>query len=130
MSEAENHFIQQFKFKDDKVAPGRSVSYMKMGDLYISKISIDPGIKLGNTYHKKTRVMFFVSQGRVRFTFKQINTEQVQEIIIENEREAIHVPEFVASTTENIGDTKAVIIAFSNESLQSDDRFEYHVKDL
>ena len=128
MSENQN-FIQIFKFVDDISKPGRILSTAKIGEVYMSRLLIDPGITTGNIYHKDTSAMFFVERGEVLASFENIETKEKKDLKVRTGTHAIHIPPFVANATKNIGTNTAVLVFFTDKRLRSGDDFDYHILD-
>ncbi len=128
MSENQN-FIQVFKFVDDVSKSGRILSTVKIGEVYMSRLLIDPGVTTGNIYHKDTSAMFFVERGEVLASFENIKTKEKKEIRVRTGTHAIHIPSFVANATKNIGTNIAVLVFFTDKRLRSGDDFDYHILD-
>ena len=124
-----NRFIKIFNFVEDGSKAGRILSTAKIGDVFMSRLVIDPGVTTGNVYHKKTRIMFYVGDNPVLATFEHVITKERKEVLLNPGEKAIHVPENVALKTKNVGDTEAVIVFFSNKPIRSeDDTFEYQIE--
>jgi len=131
MSESNNgavQFIDVFDFKPDKSKPGRTLETAKIGDVYMSRLVIDPGITTGNYFHKKTRKMFYAGGGEILAAFEHVKTKQRKEMTLEYAKQVIHVPPNVAIATKNIGYNQAILIFFSDRPLRDEeDTFPYHV---
>jgi mannose-6-phosphate isomerase-like protein (cupin superfamily) len=120
-----DNFISIFHFLDDQSKPGRTVSTAKIGDIYMTRMIIEPGVVVSNKYHKETRRMFYVERGNVYAVFEQVNTKKRKEMHIKPDKHAIHVPEYVAMAMKNMGKEEAVLVFFSNNPLRSEDNFDY-----
>ena len=80
MEEINNrNFINVFSLEPDKTKPGRTLSTVKIGGVYMSRLIIDPGVTTGNYYHKKTSVMFYVESGSVVAIFENVVTKEHEE---------------------------------------------------
>ncbi|MFA4831331.1 MAG: hypothetical protein WC862_03180 [Patescibacteria group bacterium] len=120
-------FIRIFNFIDDASKPGRMISSVKIGDVYMTRVIIKPGVITGNYYHTDTRMMFYVGNAPVKAAFEQVKTGERQEMVLEPGKQAVHIPEYVALATQNLGNVDAVLVFFSNRPLRSDDNVEYKV---
>ena len=67
-------FITSYKFTKDRSKPGRILEWVKVGEVFISRIVIDPGMTLSNIYNKETNVIMFVEKGRLKSKFVHIET--------------------------------------------------------
>jgi len=123
------NFIQIFRFTDDVSKEGRVLSTAKVGDIYMSRLTIEPGIVTGNRFHKDTMRMFYVEKGKILAVFEHVDTKERQEVYMEPGRHAIHVPENVAFATKNVGKENAVIVLFTNNPSRSEDNFHYELLD-
>ena len=122
-------FIKIFHFQQDNSKEGRVLSTARIGDIYMSRLVLDPGVTSGNYYHKKTRLMFYVGNNPVLATFIQVNTGERRQVLFNPGEKAVHVPEYVALSTKNIGEEEAVIVFFSNNPIRSeDDVFPYDME--
>jgi len=122
-------FIKIFHFQQDTSKEGRVISTARIGDTYMSRLVLDPGVTSGNYYHKKTRIMFYVGNNPVLATFVQVNTGERKQILFQPGKKAVHVPEYVAFSTKNVGEEEAVIVFLSNHPLRSaDDVFPFDVE--
>ncbi|MEK7084442.1 MAG: hypothetical protein AAB932_04370 [Patescibacteria group bacterium] len=97
----------------------------KVGEVYIFRLFIEPGIVTGNYYHKETNTIMFVERGRVKMKFRQVHTGEAAEIDLEPGSGIVHVPPFVALATRNISYDPAVVIIFSDRPLRSGDDYEF-----
>lgn len=122
-------FIQIFNFEKDQSKPGRVLQTARIGDLYMSRLTIDPGVVTGNYYHKKTRIMFYVTTGELIAVFEHVRTKMRQQITMRPGVKVVHVPPFVSFATKNTSKRdKAVTVFFSNKPLRySADNFVYPV---
>lgn len=118
-----------FEFTKDATKPGRLLYWVRIGDVYMSRLIIDPGVATGNYFHKKTQVMFYVSYGDVVAAFEQVKTKENKKFKVRPTKHVVHIPSFVAHATKNVGDKPAVLVFFSNRKLRSGDDFEYKVLD-
>ncbi len=120
-------FVQLFTFQDDRSREGRVISSVKIGDVYMSRVIMDPGYHIGHYYHKETSIMFYVESGSILTRFEQVETKEWKEIALTTDRHAVHVPPFIALSVKNVGFDQAVVVVFSNHKLNTGDEFEYHV---
>lgn len=120
-------FIEVFDFHRDRSKPGRTLATARVGALYMSELIVDPGVVTGNYYHKKTKIMFFVTQGELQCTFVHIKTGEKKTINLKPCAKAIHVPPYVSFATKNISRDKAVAVYFTNLPLRSKDNFSFSV---
>jgi len=127
MKKGEN-FIQLFRFQDDESKKGRVLSSVKVGDVYMSRLCIEPGILTGNKYHKETNRIFGVEKGKVRLIFEDIKTKERKDLILEPGTHVVHVPPEVAFACKNIGEEPAVLVFFTNRALRDkEDSFPYEL---
>lgn len=120
-------FIEVFDFHRDRSKPGRTLATAKIGGLFMSELIIDPGVETGSYYHKKTKIMFFVTQGELQCTFVHVKSGDRKTINLKPCTKAIHVPPYVSFVTKNIGRDKAVAVYFTNLPLRSKDNFSFPV---
>lgn len=111
-------FVDIFHFKPDRSKPGRVLDTAKIGDVYMSRLVIDPGVTTGNYFHKKTRVMFYVGGGDVLAGFEHVHTGEKKEMMVNYAKEVIHVPPYVALATKNVGHEQAILIFFSDRPIR------------
>ncbi len=123
----QTEFINVFKFIDDVSKTGRILSTAKIGDVYMHRLIIEPGVITGNVYHKQAFVTFFVESGSVLAVFEHVKTKQLRELEVRPGRNVIHIPPYIAHATKNIGDEPAALVFFSDIRFRSDDDFEYTV---
>lgn len=117
-------FIKVFHFQEDNSKEGRLLATAKIGDVYMSRLVIDPGVTTGGYYHKETRMMFYVGNNPVEALFEHVLTGEQKKMRLEPGKQAIHVPENVIVTTKNISTGEAVLVFFSNKPLRSNDNYE------
>ncbi len=121
-------FIQLFRFSEDKSKSGRVLSSAKIGNVYMSRLVLNPGVTSGNYYHKKTKIMFYVGRGRVKAVFEQVKSKKKYTLMMEPGKHVVHVPSYVAIATKNMGKQKAILVYFSNHALRAgNDAFPHHV---
>lgn len=126
--EEHDRFVDIFEFRKEKSKPGRALWTVKMGDVYMSRLLIDPGVTTGNYFHKLARIMFYVGGGEVLAAFEHVHTGRRMEMKVEYAKHAVHVPPYVALATKNIGHEPAIMIFFSDRPLRDkDDTFEHKV---
>ena len=58
--ESTEDFITHFKMKEDSSKPGRTLWSAKVGDVYMSRLIIDPDVTTGRYYHKVNKVMMYL----------------------------------------------------------------------
>lgn len=126
-SKKSQNFIDVFQFETDKSKPGRILSTVRMGDVYMSRLVISPGVVTGNYYHKRTKIMFYVGNGTLQAIFENVKTKERKEMILKPAKQVIHVPPYVSFATKNIGKEDIVVVYFSNKPLRSEDNFAYKV---
>lgn len=122
-------FINVFQFVKDTSKPGRTLSWCRIGDMYMSRLVIEPGVTTGNYYHKDTRVTFYVGSGQVEAAFVQVVTGQSTRLHITAAKQVVQIPSYVAHSTKNVGTEPAVLVFFSNRKLRSGDDYEFSVLD-
>lgn len=127
LSKKSQNFIDVFQFETDKSKPGRILSTVRMGDIYMSRLSISPGVITGNYYHKKTKLMFYVGNGTLQTIFENVKTKERKEMVLKYAKQVIHVPPYVSFATKNIGKDDVIVVYFSNRPLRSEDNFTYKV---
>lgn len=120
-------FIDQYVFDKDDRKPGRLLETVRVGDVFVTRLTIDPGVVTGNLYHKKTNMILFVTNGTVRFRFKQMSSGEESEFVRSPGGSIIHVPPRVVIANKNIGDDPAVIVYFSNKPFRSGDDFREEI---
>lgn len=121
----ETSCVTQYQFTTDMTKPGRVLKTVKVGDVFISHLTVEPGVVTGNLYHKKTKVMLFVSKGTVRFKFVHVLTKEERELTLHPESGIIHVPPNIAIADKNISKEEATIIYFSDLPFRQDDDYSY-----
>ena len=119
--------VKLFELVPDTSKVGRILSSAKIGDVYMSRLVIEPRVVTGNYYHYSTSIMFYVEYGSVVAGFEQIKTKEHKIMNLKPGRHVIHVSPLVALATKNIGFDKAVVIFFSNHELRSDDTCDYKI---
>jgi len=126
---SEQHpFITEYTFARDDSKPGRILHTVHVGDAYVSRLVIAPGVITGNYYHKRTQVLFFVEKGDIFAALEHVESGERKEIHLRPGKHAIHVPTHVSFATKNVSDEEAVLFYFSNHPLRlTQDRFEYEV---
>jgi len=119
-------FIEVFQLKEDASKPGRILSSVRIGNVYMSRLVIRPGVTTGNYYHKDTRLMFYVERGRVLGCFEHVKTHEREEFYLDAGKRVIHVPSCVAHATKNISEEEdAVLVFFSDKELRSEDCYSH-----
>ena len=125
-----SQFITRYKFSEDKSKPNRTLDTAKVGGVYVSRLTMQPGVVSGNLYHKETNIIFFVTKGKVRSEFVDIKTEEMQVVVSEPGSGIVHHPPGIAIAAANVSDDESVMVFFSNKPLRADDDFEYSVHDV
>lgn len=120
-------FISRYGFVPDTSKPGRVLETGKIGDVYITRLTIEPGTITGNVYHKKTDLLFFVTKGKVQFRFVQVYTGEQDEFVLDRTGGIIHVPAGVAIASKNISDDIAIVVYFSNKPFRGGDDYPHDV---
>jgi dTDP-4-dehydrorhamnose 3,5-epimerase-like enzyme len=120
-------FVNVFKFINDHTKPGRILSSVKIGEMYMTRMVVNPGVLTGNKYHKHTQVMAFVERGNIEAIFENINTKERRKIQIKTGTQAIHIPNCVAHSMRNVGTDQAVVLFFTDKRLRSGDDYEYQL---
>ncbi|PIZ95198.1 MAG: hypothetical protein COX81_01480 [Candidatus Magasanikbacteria bacterium CG_4_10_14_0_2_um_filter_37_12] len=122
-------FIEHFKMEEDNSKPGRTLWSVKVGDVYMSRLIIDPGVTTGEYYHKVNKVMLYLESGSVLLKVENVITKERTKINLQPCKDVIHIPTFVAHPTTNIGKEPAVLVFFSNYPLRKDDDcYNYNVE--
>lgn len=119
--------MTHYPFQQDRRKAGRLLETVKVGDVWISRVTIEPGVQTGNTYHKETNMLLFIAQGHLRFKFVHVESGEKKEFEMMPGRGLIHVPPHVALANKNIGFEPAVIIYFSNRPFRHDDDYPYPI---
>ncbi len=116
-------FITKYSFQKDETKEARVLESVRVGGVHISRIIIQPHALIGNVYLKKTNIVFFSQQGRVRAKFAQIDGSQEKEFEVCPNSGIIHVPPNVAFAIRNLESIQSVVVAFSDRPLHdhSDD---------
>jgi mannose-6-phosphate isomerase-like protein (cupin superfamily) len=127
MKKDSSDIVQIYQFHVDETKPGRVLSTTRIGDVYMSRLVIDPGVVTGNRYHKKTSRMFYVESGSILAVFEDVESQNKVEHKIKAGSHAIHIPPYTAFATKNIGIIPVIIVLFSNLPSRSDDNYDYHV---
>lgn len=120
-------FITLFSFQEDKQRAGRVLSTVKIGDVYMSRLVIAPGVVARNFYHQQTKVMFYVETGLVQAGFEQIETKERKVQVLMPGKYVVHVFPSTAYGLKNIGTIPAVVVFFTSNRLRSEDEFYYTV---
>lgn len=121
-------FITRYKFQKDRSRLGRSLYSVKVGDVHISRLVVQPQKKIGNSYYKKTNIVFFVEYGRVRMKCVQVNTKEEKEMMLTPGNGIIHLPPYTALAFKNLARKReAILIFFSNKALRGSDEYDFEV---
>jgi len=74
------------------------------------------GAVRGNHYHKETTEYFCVLKGSVKFSLKEFDKDDIEEISIdERDNIVVEVPPFTAHAIINEGDENAIILVLSTK---------------
>lgn len=122
-----NQFITEYVFQTDRSKPGRTLDTVKVGEVYISRLTMDPFIVSGNLYHENTNVILFVTAGKVRFSFIHKETGKKRDIMMEPGERIIHWPPGVACASKNLVNEQSIVYFFSNRAFRSDDDHPFEV---
>ncbi len=120
-------FVTEYKFNRDPSKPGRVLETVRIGEVYISRLEIEPGVVTANFYHKRTNTILFVERGKVFMKFVQVVTHETKEIVMEPGSSIVHLPTMVAIANKNIGRETAIVILFSDQQFRSGDDYFYEV---
>ncbi|MBH41516.1 MAG: hypothetical protein CL685_02280 [Candidatus Magasanikbacteria bacterium] len=127
MSKKEKTSIIVHDFVPDGSRTGRVLYSAKVRGVYVSRLVLDPGTKVGGYYYKKTVVTLYVGSGSVLGKFENITTKERKEFPITMKTGAIHLPAGVAISLENKSKKKATVIIFSDARLQTGDDYLYNL---
>ena len=124
---------EQFSYKlvAHADARGRFVEMLKTKDSgQFSFFTAHPGITRGGHYHHTKNEKFLVIQGKARFGFRHIVTDETYELLTDGEKPEIveTVPGWAHDIT-NIGDKEMIVMLWSNEIFdrQHPDTISYKV---
>ncbi len=120
-------FITEYLFASDGEKPGRVLDTCRVGEVFVTRMIMNPYVVTGNLYRKETNAILFVTKGKVRFSFVQVNTDERKEIVLEPHERIIHWPPFVACASKNLLNEESVVYFFSNKAFRSDDDYSYEV---
>ncbi|MFZ2189895.1 MAG: hypothetical protein WA057_05370 [Candidatus Magasanikiibacteriota bacterium] len=120
-------FITKYNFSKDTSKAGRILECVKVGQIYISRVVMEPGVITGNYYHKETNSMYMVEAGKVKFKFVQVNTKETKEMELKVGSSLVNLPPFVAIASKNCGTEKACVVVFSDRPLRSGDDFPFEI---
>lgn len=120
-------FVTKYNFHKDTSKIGRILESAKVGEIYISRVVMKPGVITGNYYHKKTNSMYMVEAGKVKFKFVQIDTNETKEMELKPGSSLVNMPTFVAIASKNCGKEKAVVVVFSDRPLRSGDDYPFEI---
>jgi dTDP-4-dehydrorhamnose 3,5-epimerase-like enzyme len=120
-------FISLYPYHEDRSKPGRIMEIARVGKVFVTRLSMRPGVVTGNLYHKKTHVIVFVTEGRVKFTFVQVNTQERRVVVLEPGSPIVHWPAYVACASENVARRESTIVYFSNQAFRSKDDYPFAV---
>ena len=120
-------FIEIFAFTEDASKQGRVLESVKVGDVYMSRLRIAPGVTTGNYYYSDTNVLMSVERGAVIIYCEHVETKERIEMKVKPGEKLIEIGPKVARTTKNIGKKDAILIFFSDKPLRSSTCFSYRV---
>lgn len=120
-------FITTYKFNKDTSKPNRVLESVKVGEIYVSRLTVKPGFVAGNLYHKEINLILFVTKGKANIKCVQVETKEEVEMECEPSFGIIHQPPFTAMALKNNSLEDVVAVIFSNKRLRGDDDFVYHV---
>lgn len=119
--------VSFYDLSPDISKPGRLMETAKVGNVYVTRLTIDPEVVTGNLYHKETEVILFVTRGRVNFKFFHIQTREDAEFVLEPGDDIVHVPANIAMASKNVGSEPAVVVYFSNKPFRDNDDHHYEI---
>ena len=113
-------------------ARGRFVEMLKTKDSGQSSfVTVHPGITRGGHYHHTKNEKFLVIQGKARFGFRHVVTDETYELFAESEKPEIveTVPGWSHDIT-NVGDNEMIVMLWANEIFdrQKPDTVTYKVR--
>ncbi|MBH41517.1 MAG: hypothetical protein CL685_02285 [Candidatus Magasanikbacteria bacterium] len=120
-------FIEIFAFTEDTSKQGRVLESVKVGDVYMSRLRIAPGVTTGNYYYSDTNVLMSVECGAVMMYCENVETKERIEMKVKPGEKLIEIGPKVARATKNIGKKDAILIFFSDKPLRSSTSFSYVV---
>lgn len=126
-AEQEPSGVTHYAFHHDHRKPGRDLETVKVGKVYVSRLTVSPGVATGNLYHKKTKVILFVIKGVMRFKFVQVKTGQMKEFELKPGEGIVQVPPYVAIADRNVGAEPAVVVYFSTLPFRDHDDYPFQV---
>lgn len=122
-----NKFITKFNFSKDSSKLGRTLESVKIGEIFISRVIMKPGVITGNYYHKETTSMYMVEAGKVKFKFVQVNTGETKEMELKVGSGLVNMPPYVAIASKNCGNGPARVAIFSDRPLRSGDDYPLEI---
>ncbi|MBT3418915.1 MAG: cupin domain-containing protein [Candidatus Magasanikbacteria bacterium] len=125
MTRNAKQFITEYQFKQDRRRKGRLLDWVKVGDVYISRLTLKDKAIIGNLYYRSTDVVFFVEKGKIKTKFVQAITEEEKEMVVGPGDGIIHLPPYVAFSFKNIRVKESVLIMISDKPLRSKDDKEF-----
>ena len=118
-------FIDIFELTPDASREGRVLYTARVGNVYMSQHVIEPGTTVNAHFHKQTRNIFYVEEGKVRCRFEHIVSKEYRAFEVKPGKDVLHIPENVAHEFSNVGSVPAVLVMFSNQQPRSGDDFDY-----
>ncbi len=119
--------IKRYRFQHDQSKPGRDLETAKVGGVYVSRLTLMPNVISGNLYHKKAKVILFVTSGFVRFRFKHVKSGETREFDLKPGGGIVHIPPYVAIANKNLGAEPATIMYFSTLPFRQDDDYPFEL---
>ncbi len=116
-----NNFISEYFFEEDRSREGRTMLHAKVGDVHISRVSIDANAVVGNLIFHTTSLMCFMEFGRVRLKCIEPKLKLEREIIMEPGNHVVHIPPGVGFAMKNLDNKGSLLVVFSNKPLRSQD---------
>src|SRR3989344_755171 len=94
-------FITRYKSQEDRSKPHRVMDTIKVGEVYVSRLAMEPGAVAGNLYHKETNAIVFVTRGCARLKFVQVKSGAAEELDADPSFGIIHQPPYSAIGIRN-----------------------------
>ena len=115
-------FLIEFLREDERILNFK-------GQVYASTIS--PGDVRGNHYHTQKTEIFCVIKGKLKVLVQQINSDNVDEYILDSEQDNIDrimvLPNY-AHAFINIGEEQAILLAWGNKVHDHSGPDQYYFK--
>lgn len=100
----------------------------QLGEIYVT--STRPGIVRAEHYHKNTTEWFCVIKGKAKLVLKDIESEEIKEIIMGDGRlVTVKIPYGIAHAVRNIGDESMYLVAVADRPYnpQDPDTFPFDI---